>query len=341
MPSPDQMGSPFAAARAMPLIHGYGGKLTAMSELPIHGLGDDYAVEGSGTVLSLPVMPAGISVSLRLLASPTFKNSTKLICPNGVDYLGKAGDLVTARSDGDSVWRIFVKPASGVQIADQALSLSNSQKDQANLNTFRAPVVTPLTGSGNWSPSTGCLWFRVVGVAPGGGGSGSGSAGGSPGGTGSDLTFGTMTAKGGVGGTTNASGSAGGAKTAVGAGFTGRAWPGGDGGGCSGSNTYAQGGNGGNSFLGGGGSGGGGTAPATPTSGKAETGGGGGGAAAGAFAGAGGGAGAGFDVIGTGTGPFAYVVPTTGGAAGAAGTSGANGAPGGTGSLYVEEYFAA
>jgi hypothetical protein len=303
MPSPDQMGSPFAAARAMPLIHGYGGKLTAMSELPIHGLGDDYAVEGSGTVLSLPVMPAGISVSLRLLASPTFKNSTKLICPNGVDYLGKAGDLVTARSDGDSVWRIFVKPASGVQIADQALSLSNSQKDQANLNTFRAP--------------------------------------GSPGGTGSDLTFGTMTAKGGVGGTTNASGSAGGAKTAVGAGFTGRAWPGGDGGGCSGSNTYAQGGNGGNSFLGGGGSGGGGTAPATPTSGKAETGGGGGGAAAGAFAGAGGGAGAGFDVIGTGTGPFAYVVPTTGGAAGAAGTSGANGAPGGTGSLYVEEYFAA
>lgn len=134
MPSPDQMGSPFPAARSHQLGDGYGGKLTALAELPIHALGDDYEVEGSGTVLSLPVMPPGNSVSLRLLATPTFKNSAKLICPNGVDYVGKAGDLVTARSDGDSVWRLFVKPASGSQLADQSLSTNSTQQAQIRAN---------------------------------------------------------------------------------------------------------------------------------------------------------------------------------------------------------------
>jgi hypothetical protein len=51
-------------------------------------------------------------------------------------------------------------------------------------------------------------------------------------------------------------------------------------------------------------------------------------------------AGAGFDMIGTGAGPFAYVVPASGGAPGNAGTSGNFGAAGGTGSLYVKEFFA-
>ncbi|MES2030825.1 MAG: hypothetical protein V4477_16720 [Pseudomonadota bacterium] len=160
MPSPDQMGSPFAAARAMPLTDGYGGKINAQDELPIHALGDDYAVEGSGIVNRLPTMPSGITVFLRMIAAPTFKNSVRLICPNAVDYVAAAGDLCIARSDGDGVWRLFVLPASPI------------------VGTVKSIKKRMLTGagSGTYTPSAFTVYATFELVAGGGGGGGAATA---------------------------------------------------------------------------------------------------------------------------------------------------------------------
>jgi hypothetical protein len=139
MPTPDQMASPFRAAASLPLNRGYGGKITAYDQLPIHALGDQYVVEGNGTVTSLPALPIGETVFLEMVGAPTFKNSARLICPNGVDYIAGAGDLAIVRSDGDGVWRLFVNPASGVALADRNLSLTASQQAQALSNIGAAP----------------------------------------------------------------------------------------------------------------------------------------------------------------------------------------------------------
>lgn len=88
-------------------LHRHGGRLSATTELAINYLGDDYTVEGNGTIKSLPTMPVGMSAVLRIIGTPTFVNSTKLICQNGSNYYAKPGDLVFARSDGDGVWRLY------------------------------------------------------------------------------------------------------------------------------------------------------------------------------------------------------------------------------------------
>src|SRR5258708_10764511 len=115
-------------------LHRHGGRIDALGELPIHALGDDYTVVGNGTVLSLPALNAGLTVALSITGTQTFKNSARLICPNGVDYVAGPGDLAVARSSGDGVWRLFVSPASGVALADRALSLSSTQQTQVQKN---------------------------------------------------------------------------------------------------------------------------------------------------------------------------------------------------------------
>jgi hypothetical protein len=88
-------------------LHRHGGKITAQAELQVGYLGDDYTLDGSGTVRSLPVLPAGTTATLKLLGSPMFAHSTKLICPGSTNYVGAPGDLVFLRSDGDGVWRVY------------------------------------------------------------------------------------------------------------------------------------------------------------------------------------------------------------------------------------------
>jgi hypothetical protein len=113
MPTPDQVGSPFRAAGALPVDRRYGGKITAYDQLPIHALGDQYVVEGNGTITSLPALPIGETVFLQMAGTSTFTNSARLLCPNNVNYVAVAGDLVVARSNGDGIWRIYVLSAAG------------------------------------------------------------------------------------------------------------------------------------------------------------------------------------------------------------------------------------
>jgi hypothetical protein len=112
MPSPDQSASPFRAAASLPVDRRYGGRIVALDQLPIHALGDNYTVDGNGTVTSLPSLPIGETVILRMTGAPTFTNSARLICPGNLDYKATAGDAVIARSDGDGVWRLIVLPSA-------------------------------------------------------------------------------------------------------------------------------------------------------------------------------------------------------------------------------------
>jgi hypothetical protein len=147
----------------MPLVRGYGGKISAQDELPIHALGDDYAVEGSGTVNRLPSMPCGIMVHLRMISAPTFKNSTRLICQSGIDYVATPGDLAIARSDGDGVWRLYVLRSSApvTAINGQVGAILSYFPPQGRLTlTSGVPVMTS-TAAGQttvyYTPAAGDL----------------------------------------------------------------------------------------------------------------------------------------------------------------------------------------
>lgn len=140
MPSPDQYGSPFRAAKSLPLDRGYGGKITSYDCLPIHALGDQYVVEGNGTVTSLPALPTGETVFLQMAGTPTFTNSAKLICPNGVNYVAAVDDLVIARSKGDGIWRLYVLSNGAGLLAGNNLS------DVANAATARANIAAQGQG---------------------------------------------------------------------------------------------------------------------------------------------------------------------------------------------------
>jgi F5/8 type C domain len=128
MPTPDQVASPFRAAPSLPLDRRYGGKITAYDQLPIHALGDQYVVEGNGTVTSLPALPIGETVMLEITGSPTFTHSAKLICQNALSYSALPGDLLILRSDGDGIWRVYVIPniqAAGLKDIDRRNILLN------------------------------------------------------------------------------------------------------------------------------------------------------------------------------------------------------------------------
>ncbi|SHJ69300.1 hypothetical protein SAMN05444159_1248 [Bradyrhizobium lablabi] len=130
--------SSFPAAPPVGPLHRHGGRITALGELPIHALGNDYTVDGNGTVLSLPSLSSGITVFLSITGAPTFKNSAKLVCPNGVDFAASAGNLVIARSDGNGAWRIYPVGAGGVSsIAGNtgAFTLGDGLINSANVLT--------------------------------------------------------------------------------------------------------------------------------------------------------------------------------------------------------------
>lgn len=104
--------SSFPSAQPVGPLGRHGGKISALYELPIHALGNDYTLEGSGTVQRLPSLAAGITVALKTTGTPTFVNSTNLVCPGGINnYTAQIGDLILARSDGSGVWRLYVLPS--------------------------------------------------------------------------------------------------------------------------------------------------------------------------------------------------------------------------------------
>ena len=202
------------------------------------------------------------------------------------------------------------------------------------------------SGSGTYTTPANCKAIKVTMMGGGAGGNGSGTNDGGVAGAGGNTTFGTCTAYGGaatLGAGNGYAGGSGGSAT-VGAGFTGIALQGGQGGGVAGTSIvasmYALGGQGGSGALGGAGSSG---ANAAGVAGYANTGGGGGGGSsknAVANNGGGGGGSGGYihAVNGSPSATYSYAVGA-GGTAGAAGTNGYAGGAGGSGVIMVEEYY--
>jgi hypothetical protein len=168
------------------LLHQHGGKISSLTgELSIHAMGDDYTVEDSGTITSLPTVNVGVSAVLRILNAPTFTNSPNLLCPNGLDYQGLPGDLILARSDGDGVWRLFPIPAGGPVVRNHLSGLTLSTAGASSTFGVSAGVVADSTnvgmmtlasaftkttstwtvGSGNGALDTGSIannaWYHV------------------------------------------------------------------------------------------------------------------------------------------------------------------------------------
>lgn len=128
-------GNPQAGAQ----LRRAGGAIPSLSELPIHALGNDFVVEGNGTISALPTLPSGVSVTLFIAGSPTFKNSARLICPAAQDYVGAPGDYVIARSRGGGVWQLYVLAASG--------SGGSTNKFVTPCGRLTLTTATPLTTS--------------------------------------------------------------------------------------------------------------------------------------------------------------------------------------------------
>lgn len=130
-------------------LHRHAGRITASAELAITYSGDDYLVEGSGTVRALPAMHAGATVFLRLLSTPVFVNSAKLQCPDSVSYVGQANDLIVARSEGDRVWRLYV--------------LSNTSRTSLTPLSARVSldINSPITSS-DMTGQTSVYWVPIA-----------------------------------------------------------------------------------------------------------------------------------------------------------------------------------
>lgn len=146
-------------------LHRHGGRILAQAELPISYLGDDYVVEGSGSIRALPAMPAGLTVELRILGAPTFVNSSKLLCQGNTNYVAAPGDLAIARSDGDGAWRVYVLssaiPVSSVNGQTGALAFVPAPQVRLSLSSGVAVPTSDFTGqtsiyatpvSGNQAP---------------------------------------------------------------------------------------------------------------------------------------------------------------------------------------------
>ncbi len=98
-----------------PLPRAYGGLIAAQDELPIHGEGDYYEIEGSATISRLPAMTPGHMVSAIVVSgAPVLAHSTTaLVVQGAANVTLAAGDEVDFFSMGDGIWRAYVARADG------------------------------------------------------------------------------------------------------------------------------------------------------------------------------------------------------------------------------------
>ncbi len=261
---------------------------------------------------------------------------------------GNTYTVLNSLSSGASGWVLFTSGGVSFNAGGGTLTLATGTGPSTIAVTYGQTLSTYTTPSG---PSP--LYLRLRAVGGGGGGSGSGTASGTAAIDGSPSTFGTSLhfAGGGSHGAWGANNGAGGTST-IGTGGSGINPTGGSGGGATAQSSintvYGVGGNGGNSFLGGGAGMGNNEAPGN--AGSANTGGGGGGGgpsnATNSTGGTGGGGAGGLDIIITGTlqSTYYYSVGNTNTATGAGGGAGTGsseqvGGAGGSGLVEVTVYY--
>jgi hypothetical protein len=174
--------SSFPAKSNVALLNRHAGRLTAYDELCIKPLGNDYVVDGSGTVTRLPTLPKGTLVWLRMAGTPTFANSARLICPSNQNYTAVVGDLVLARSSGSSIWRIYVLSSSAPLLAPNNLSdVPNKAAARTNLGVYdydtkaaavaaTIPAAQNIIRTGGYAAAGdgGAASFKRVGSLPAG-----------------------------------------------------------------------------------------------------------------------------------------------------------------------------
>ncbi len=262
----------------------------------------------------------------------TFTVTSTTVGAGSVYTNNSSSFTVVYASSQSGATKVMAFRSSGTNAPASSGTLTYSSGSPNNGNITFASVVA----NGTYYPtSPSVLWTEVKAVGGGGQGAGNGSSGGN----GNNTTFGSgsvITANGGTGATNgNNEGGAGGTATTS-LGSVVYLVQGGAGGGSSNVtiNVGTQGGQGGNSCLGGGGGGGGGGA-GTGQDGAANTGGGGGGvfnSGAAGISGAGGGAGGCAQVI---VSPVSSSYPFVTGTGGGSGTGGV----GGSGSISIIEHY--
>src|ERR1700730_4474088 len=100
--------SSFPIPPSPPPLRRPAGPIAATDELAVTEWGDNYIVEGSGTITRIAAMHGGTLIFLRFTDSPTFVNSARLLCQTGANITATPGDIVWASSDGNGVWRIYI-----------------------------------------------------------------------------------------------------------------------------------------------------------------------------------------------------------------------------------------
>lgn len=224
-------------------------------------------------------------------------------------------------------------------------NLNPAWKTISGLSLTNPAVTSYVAGnSGTYTVPASTLYLEVEIIGGGGGGGGGGTTGGTAGGSGGATTFGPLTANGGTGGIAVDTGTRAAGGTCLLGSATGSQHPGGTGnigGFTPGTQAYPDGGDGGQSMVGGGG-----MASKANNTGNAGTTNSGGGASGGAAVntanangGGGGGAGCGMRaIINSPLSSYSYSVGS-GGTAGTAGTNGAAGAVGGGGYIVITAHY--
>ncbi|MGJ5177418.1 hypothetical protein ACQR16_06000 [Bradyrhizobium oligotrophicum] len=143
------MVSSLPASSNPPPMHRFGGVLSSMSELPLHKAGDVYAVEGTGTVRTLPAWPKGPPIDLYMTGRPTFVHSARwLIMPGGASYTFSPGDSCRLLPIGDGTWLVmWISRADGVPFIPGGMSLFPEPQGRLSLTSGVAETSADVTSA--------------------------------------------------------------------------------------------------------------------------------------------------------------------------------------------------
>jgi hypothetical protein len=140
--------SSFPAQSNPPPLRRHGGRLPSTPELAIHPLGDNYLVEGAGSVTALPSWPKGPPILLHFVGTVTFVASWRLLMPGGQNYTFASGDTAWLLPLGDVVWRVIdICRADGVPFVAMGSASAAARQNIGALSEFAAIASAKAYGS--------------------------------------------------------------------------------------------------------------------------------------------------------------------------------------------------